>query len=71
MSTFPGGAVVKNLPANAEDARHAGLIPGWGRSPEVGKGHLLQYSCLETFLDRAVWQTTVYRVTRSQAQLSD
>ena len=25
---FPGGSVVKNLPANAEDA---GLIPGWRR----------------------------------------
>ena len=27
---FPGGAVVKNLPANAGDA---GSIPGLGRSP--------------------------------------
>jgi len=27
---FPGGSVVKNLPANARDA---GLIPGSGRSP--------------------------------------
>jgi len=27
---FPGGSVVKNLPANAEDA---GLIPGSGRFP--------------------------------------
>ena len=25
---FPGGAVVKNLPANAGDARDAGSIPG-------------------------------------------
>ena len=29
-----GGAVVKNLPANAGDARDSGLIPGWGRSRE-------------------------------------
>ena len=29
---FPGGTVVKNPPANAEDARDAGLIPGSGRS---------------------------------------
>ena len=28
-------SVVKNLPAGAEDA---GLIPGLGRSPQVGKG---------------------------------
>ena len=25
---FPGGSVVKNLPANAGDTRDAGLIPG-------------------------------------------
>ena len=30
---FPGGAVIKNPLANAEDA---GLIPGSGRSPEEG-----------------------------------
>ena len=34
---FPGGSVVKNLPADTEDARGAGLIPGWGRSPGGGK----------------------------------
>ena len=28
---FPGGSVVKNLPANAVNS---GLIPGLGRSPE-------------------------------------
>ena len=26
---FPGGAMVKNPPANAEDRRDTGLIPGW------------------------------------------
>ena len=30
---FPGGSVVKNLPANAEDAGDAGSIPESGRSP--------------------------------------
>ena len=35
---FPGGAVVKNPPANAEDATDAGSIPGSGRSPWVGNG---------------------------------
>ena len=29
---FPGGTVVKNLPANAEDTRDAGSIPGLERS---------------------------------------
>ena len=33
--------VVKNLPANAEDLRDAGLIPGSGRSPGGGNGNPL------------------------------
>ena len=33
---FPGGRVVKNLPANAGDARDSGLVPGLGWSPGVG-----------------------------------
>ena len=31
--------VIKNLPANAGDARDAGSIPGSGRSPGVGSGN--------------------------------
>ena len=46
---FPGGAVVKNSPANAGDM---GSIPGLKRSPGVGNGNLLQYSCLENPMDR-------------------
>ena len=49
---FPGGSVVKNPPANAEDARDAGSILGMGRSPEAGNGNLLPYSCLENSTDR-------------------
>ena len=33
-SNFPGGSMVKNLPANAGDAGDMGLIPGSGRSLE-------------------------------------
>ena len=39
--------MVKNLPANARDARDLGLIPESGRSPAGGHGNPLQYSCLE------------------------
>ena len=49
---FPGGAVVKNPPAYAEDARGVGVIPGWGRSPKVWNGNLLQHSCLGNAMDR-------------------
>ena len=44
--SFPGGSVVKNPPASAEDAREEGLILGLGRSPGQGNGNPLQYSCL-------------------------
>ena len=44
---FPGDAVLKNPPANAGDTRDVGSIPGLGRSPGVGNGNPLQYSCLE------------------------
>jgi len=39
--------VVKNLPANAGDARDASSIPGSGWSPGGGDGNPFQYSCLE------------------------
>ena len=41
---------VKNVPANAQDIRDAGLIPG--RSPGGGHGNPLHYSCLENMIDR-------------------
>ena len=44
--------MVKNLPANAGSARDVGSIPGSGRSPGVGNGNLLQYSCLGNPMDR-------------------
>ena len=52
---FPGSEVVKNLPANAGDARDMGSIPGSGRSPGVGNGNPLQFSCLENSMDRGAW----------------
>ena len=39
--------MVKNLPANAGDIGHPGLIFGFGRSPGEGHGNPLQRSCLE------------------------
>ena len=46
---FPGGSVVKNLPAKAGDL---GLIPDLGRSPGEGNGNPLQYSCLADPMDK-------------------
>ena len=44
--------MVKNPPANVEDKRDVGSIPGWGRSPGGRHGNPLQYSCLENLMDR-------------------
>ena len=44
--------MVKNASANAKDTRDVGLIPGSGKSPGVGNGNPLQYSCLENSMDR-------------------
>ena len=46
--------VVNNLPVKARDARDMGLIPRLGRSPGVGKGHPLQYSCLKNTIDQSL-----------------
>ena len=60
--------VVKNPPANGGDIRDSGSIPVWGRSPGVGHGNTLQYSCLENPMDRGAWQATVHRVAKSQTR---
>ena len=49
--------MVKNLPASTGDARDAGSIPELERSPGVGNGNPLQYSCLENSIDRGVAKT--------------
>ena len=61
MWGFPGGAVVKNPPANAGDI---GLMPESGRSPGEGNGKPLQYSCPGNPMDRGAWWATVRGVTR-------
>ena len=71
MRGFPGGTVVKNLPANAGDARDTSLIPGSGRSPGGEDGNPLQDSCLEKPMDRGAWWATVHGVVKSKTRLRD
>ena len=61
--------VVKNLPANAEDARDACSIPELERSTGERHGNPLQYSCLKNPVDRGAWQAVIHRVAESQTQL--
>ena len=65
---FPGGSVVKNLPAELETE---GSIPGSGRSPGGGNVNPLQYSCLGNPMDRGAWQAIVHGVAKSWTQLSN
>ena len=56
---------VKNPPANAEDSRDVGSIPGSGRFPGIGDGNPLQYSCLENSMERGAWRATVHGIAES------
>ena len=51
---FPGGTVIRNLPAKAGDTRDVCSIPGSGRSPGIGNGNPLQDSCS---MDREAWRS--------------
>ena len=57
--------VVKNPPVNAGNARDTVSTPRSGRSPGVGNGNLLQYSCLENSVDRGAWWATVHEAAKS------
>ena len=55
----------KNLSANAGAVGDTGSIPESGRYPGERNGNPLQYSYLENFMDRDVWQAIVQRVAKS------
>ena len=59
----------KNPSANAGDARDTGSIPGLGRSSGGWHGNSLQYSCLESPMDRGPQQATVHRIVQSRIWL--
>ena len=61
--------MVKHLLVNAGDPEDMGLIPGLGRSPGIGKGNLLQYSCLKNPMDRGASRAIVHVVAKSQTPL--
>ena len=52
---FPGGSGGKNS-----------CHPGLGRSPGVGNGNPLQYSCLKNPMDTGAWRSTVLELAKSQ-----
>ena len=52
--------LVKNPAASVGVTRDTSLIFESARSPGVGNGNPLQYSCLENFMDRGAWWATVH-----------
>ena len=67
---IPGGSVVKSPPANAGNTRDSSSITELGRSPGVGSGNPLQYSCLEISMDRGAWWAIFHGVAKSRIRLS-
>ena len=59
-----------DLPYSAGDSRDVGSIPRSGKSPEVGNGNLLQYSCLNNPRDQGTLWATVHWVAKSRTRLS-
>ena len=69
--SFPGGSVVKTMPAITGDAGDDGSIPRSGIYPGTGNSNTLQYCHLENSMDRGAWQAGVQGVAKSQMQLSN
>ena len=62
---FPGGASGKEPAFQCRRCkRPRDLIPVSGRSPGGGHGNPLQYSCLESPMDRRAWWATVHEVAK-------
>ena len=60
----PGGALIKNPPANSRDAENVGSVPELRRCPGEGNGNPLQYSCLGNPMDRRAWRAILYGVPK-------
>ena len=63
---FPGGSVVKNLPANVKDTGDVSAVPGLGRSPGVGNGTPFRCSCLGNSMYRGACWATIHGVGKSR-----
>ena len=66
---FPDGSLGNESACNRGEA-DAALIPCSGRSPRGRNGNPLQYSHLESPINRGTWWATLHRVARIQTRLS-
>ena len=67
FTSIPSGSDSKESACNTGDQ-----IPSLGQedSPAEGNGYLVQYSCLENYMDRETCQAAVHGVAKSWTQLS-
>ena len=63
---FPRGSAGTESACIAGDTGDTGSIPGLGRSPGEGNGNPLQYSCLESPMDRGAWRSKVHGVAKNR-----
>ena len=62
--------VVKNLPTNAGNETDVCFTPGLAKSPGIGNGNPLQYSCLENSMVWGAWRAMVRGSQESWTRLS-
>ena len=67
---FPGGASGKESVCQCRRRKRHRFNPWSGRSPRVGGGNLIRYSCLGNRMDRGGWHATAHGVAKSQTHLS-
>ena len=61
---------VSSLPLYSQQDSASSLLPyGWRFSYGEGNGNPLQYSCLESPMDRGAWWASVHGVAQSRTQL--
>ena len=57
---------VSSMPASETLVTYVSSMPASGVSPGGGNGNPLQYSCLESPMDKGAWRATVHKVAKSQ-----
>ena len=69
LGGFPGGTSSKEPTCQCRRNKRRKFNPWVRKSPGVGHGNPLPYSCLENPMDRGAWRTTVHGVTKSRTWL--
>ena len=61
---FPGGVSGEESGCQSRRLKGRRSIPGLGRSPEVGNGNPLQYSCLRNPMESGAWWVAAHGVSK-------